>query len=166
MLRRLVLIACVCALAACGSTSEVRTAVEPAAASGAFFSVAKPVAAVPKDGDQPSDHFLTAVANYLKLDLDKRGRLAKGGDAGHALDIRIVEFRMRSGFTRQMFGVLAGKDGVASEVTVRGKDGQVLASATVSSFNVMAVGDMDDLARMHGEEIARALLERSKAGAR
>jgi len=33
----------------------------------------------------------------------------------------------------------------------------------VSTFNVMAVGGEEDIARMHAEEIAKTLLERLKA---
>lgn len=150
-------------VAACGSTSQIRQPVEPVSAATAVFSVEKPVNAVPKDGDQPAEHFLTAITSYLKSELAKSGRLAKEGDDALKIDIKVTEFRMRSGVSRMMFGMFAGKDGIASEVTVRDSSQKVLGSSTVSTFNVMAVGGEEDIARMHAQEIAKTLLERLKA---
>jgi hypothetical protein len=57
-----------------------------------------------------------------------------------------------------MFGIFAGKDGVDSTVdVVDARTGKVVGSSTVSSYNVMAVGEQEDVARMHAEEIARFL---------
>jgi hypothetical protein len=163
MCRALAVFAVSALLAACGSTSQIRQPVEPVSAATAAFSVEQPVNAVPKDSDQPAEHFLTAVASYLKSELAKNGRLAKESDDALKIDIKVTEFRMRSGVTRMMFGVFAGKDGIASEVSVRDSAQKVLGSSTVSTFNVMAVGGEEDIARMHAEEIAKTLLERLKA---
>jgi len=163
MRRALTIFAISVLVAACGSTSQIRQPVEPVSAATAVFSVEKPVNAVPRDSDQPAEHFLSAIASYLKSELAKNGRLAKEGDDALKIDIKVIEFRMRSGVTRMMFGVFAGKDGIASEVSVRDSSQKVLGSSTVSTFNVMAVGGEEDIARMHAEEIARTLLERLKA---
>jgi hypothetical protein len=149
-------------VAACGSTSQIRQPVEPVSAATAVFSVEKPVNAVPRDSDQPAEHFLSAITSYLKSELAKNGRLAKEGDDALKIDIKVIEFRMRSGVSRMMFGIFAGKDGIASEVSVRDSSQKVLGSSTVSTFNVMAVGGEEDIARMHAEEIAKTLLERLK----
>ena len=62
-----------------------------------------------------------------------------------------------------MFGVFAGKDGINSTVKVYSPDGHtVLGSSEVSSYNVMAVGSQDDIARMHGEEIVKFLSGEAK----
>jgi hypothetical protein len=150
-------------IAACGSTSQIRQPVEPVTAANAVFLVEKPLNAVPKDSDQPPEHFLNAVASYLKTELAKNNRLAKEGENALAIDIKVTEFRMRSGITRGMFGIFAGKDGIASEVSVREASGKVIGNSTVSTFNVMAIGGEEDIARMHAEEIAKTLLERLKA---
>lgn len=99
----------------------------------------------------------------LKNELSKANRLAASGQTDAvAIDIKIVAYRMRSGFSRMMFGVLAGKDGIESEVTMRDpKTGAVLGSSTVSTFNVMAVGGQEDVARMHAEEIGKFVLAAS-----
>ncbi|MGE5267510.1 MAG: DUF4410 domain-containing protein, partial [Deltaproteobacteria bacterium] len=122
-------------VAACGSTSQIRQPVEPVSAATAVFTVEKPVNAVPKDSDQPPEHFLSAVASYLKSELAKNGRLAKEGDDALKIDIKVTEFRMRSGVSRMMFGILAGKDGIASDVSVRDSSQKVIGSSTVSTFN-------------------------------
>lgn len=163
MRRALAILALSVLVTACGSTSQIRQPVEPVSAATAVFSVEKPVNAVPKDSDQPAEHFLAAVTSYLKSELAKNGRLAKEGDDALKIDIKVTEFRMRSGVTRMMFGLFAGKDGIASEVSVRDSAQRLLGSSTVSTFNVMAVGGEEDIARMHAEEIARTLLERLKA---
>lgn len=163
MRRAMVMLVSCVLLAACGSTSLVRQPVEPVSAANAVFTVEKPVNAAPKDGDQPPDHFLAAIASYVKSELAKSGRLAKEGDNALTIDIKVTEFRMRTGFTRMMFGIFAGKDGIASEVSVHDASGKVIGSSTVSTYNVMAVGGEEDIARMHGEEIVKALLERLKA---
>jgi ribosomal protein S3 len=163
MRRALAIFAISVLVSACGSTSQIRQPVEPLSAATAVFSVEKPVNAVPKDSDQPPEHFLNAITSYLKRDLEKNGRLAKEGQDALKIDIKVTEFRMRSGVSRMMFGILAGKDGIASEVSVRDSAQKVVGSATVSTFNVMAVGGEEDIARMHAEEIAKALLERLKA---
>jgi hypothetical protein len=163
MVRALAVLALGAMLVACGSTSQVRQPVEPLVAANALFVVQKPMSAVAKDGDQPAEHFMNAVASYLKSELAKSGRLAKDGDDALKVDIKVTEFRMRSGFTRQMFGIFAGKDGISSEVSVVDAQGKVRGQSSVSTYNVLAVGSEEDVARMHAEEIAGALQGRMKS---
>jgi len=66
MLRAISIIAISAVVAACGSTSQIRQPVESVSAATAVFSVEKPINAVPKDSDQPPEHFLSAVTSYLK----------------------------------------------------------------------------------------------------
>jgi hypothetical protein len=169
LLRNFVLLFLVAALTACGSTSQVTQPVEPMTAVNAKFVVGKPVNAVPKESDQPPEHFLAAVAGYVKNELEKGNRLAADGEPALTLEIKVTQYRMRSGFSRALFGVFAGKDGIASEVSVHDADGKVRGSATVSTYNVMAIGAEEDVARMHGEEIAKTLfarLDKAKAEGR
>ena len=163
LLRTLALIAIAATLSACGSSSKVTQAVEPVTAANAKFVVAPPVNAAPKDGDQPPEHFLAAVAGYVKQDLEKNNRLATGDPQALTIDIKVTSYRMRSGFSRTLFGVFAGKDGIASEVSVHDAAGKVLGSATVSTYNITAIGGEEDVARMHGEEIAKTLFARLDA---
>ena len=104
MLRALAIFAISVLVTACGSTSQIRQPVEPVSAATAVFSVEKPVSAVPRDSDQPAEHFLGAITSYLKSELAKNGRLAKEGEDALKIDIKVAEFRMRSGVSRMMFG--------------------------------------------------------------
>lgn len=159
--KSLAIVALSALLGACGSTAVIR---QPVAAMPATsnFTVGALTNAAPKDGDQPPEHFLNAVQGHLRGELSKENKLAAKDDATAAqVDVKIVSYRMRSGFSRMMFGVLAGKDGIDSEVTIKdAKTGQLLGASTVSSYNVMAVGGEEDVARMHGQEIAKFVLNK------
>ena len=51
-----------------------------------------------------------------------------------------------------------GKDGVDSTVSVlEMSTNKTIAQSDVSTFNIMAVGDQEDIARMHAGEIAEFL---------
>lgn len=105
------------------------------------------------------EHFLEAIRGYLKAELTKRNMIAEDKSvADRELQIQVTYYRMRSGFTRMMFGVMAGKDGVTSTVNVlNAKTGEVIGTSDVNTYNVMAVGGEQDVARMHAEEIAKFL---------
>ena len=102
------------------------------------------------------EHFLSAIKGHLKTELQKRNIYTENnGDNPCAIEIAVSSYRMRSGFTRMMFGVFAGQDGIESVVSVVDpKTHNVLGKSNVSTFNVMAVGEMDDIARMPAEKIA------------
>lgn len=104
-------------------------------------------------------HFVTAVKSYLEQDLLQRAMLSSEGMAAdREVQVTLTSYRMRSGFNRAMFGVLAGKDGVESTVRVVDlSTGELLGTSNVSSFNIMAIGQQEDIARMHGKEIGKFL---------
>ena len=108
------------------------------------------------NGSKAPPHFITAVESYIKQGLQERSLY--DADNGKKVSISVNSYRMRSGFTRMMFGVFAGKDGIDSTVKIYSPDGnKVLGSSEVSSYNMMAVGNQEDIARMHGEEIVKFL---------
>jgi NADH/NAD ratio-sensing transcriptional regulator Rex len=107
---------------------------------------------------------IAALRGHLESELRKRSRLSSAAEGAARVRIDVVNYRMRSGFARSMFGVMAGKDGVGSKVTVLGTStDEVLGESEVSTFNVMAVGGEDDIARMHGVEIAKFLVGETKS---
>jgi len=111
---------------------------------------------ITNNGSKAPPHFITAVESYIKQGLQERSLYDE--DYGKKVSVSVNSYRMRLGFTRMMFGVLAGKDGIDSTVKIYSSDGnEVLGSSEVSSYNVMAVGDQENIARMHGEEIVRFL---------
>lgn len=150
-------------LVGCASSTVVKQPLQPS-------KEATPVAtkySIGKISAQTSDapeHFLAAVKGHLKLELSKHGLLAtEDAIAPYDTVITVNSYRMRSGFSRAMFGVLAGKDGIDSTVTVTdSKTGRVVGESQVSSYNMMAVGGEDDVARMHAQEIAKFLSGSSK----
>ena len=105
------------------------------------------------------DHILKAVTGHLDAELRKRGLAATAEDGNTIrIDATTTYYRMRSGFSRMMVGILAGKDGIKCDVQlVDKKSGQAVGQFQVSSYNLMAVGGEDDVARMLATEIAQAL---------
>ena len=113
--------------------------------------------------DSVPDHFMSAIKGFLKVELKEKG-LFENNEASpsNVIDIEVNYYRMRSGFTRMFWGMLAGKDGVDSTIRITDKETRIeIGKLTVSSFNVAAIGESEDVARMHAEEIAEAL---EKAG--
>jgi uncharacterized protein DUF4410 len=150
-------------LAACGSSSQFVKPMDNSASTQGTpnkFIVGKvstKVASVP-------DHFLSAIKGFLKVELKEKGLFEENeSSSSNVIDIEVNYYRMRSGFTRMMFGVFAGKDGVDSTVRITDKETQnIVGELTVSSFNVAAVGESEDVAQMHAEEIAEALEKSGK----
>ena len=103
-------------------------------------------------------HFLIEVKSFLKAALAAADAGSQGDPADWQIAVKVVSYRMRSGFTRFMFGMLAGKDGVDSQVQVLDASGKVLGDSNVSTFNVTAVGSGEDVAKMHADEIAKFVL--------
>jgi len=139
-------------LAACASSTEVSQPIATAKSAAPFFSAIE----MKNNGTEAPDHFLLAVKSHLKQALVQKAAYSEQG--GDRVVVTVTDYRMRSGFTRAFFGVLAGKDGIDSEVTILSpNNGTVVGKSKVSSYNVLAIGDMDDIARMHAEEIAKFL---------
>ena len=147
-------------LGGCGSSASVVKPVEKTGTVVAKFHI-DPIE--DHTGQSIPKHFVGAVQDYLESDLTKRNLLAAQADSAPHVHVELTSYRMRSGFNRAFFGVMAGKDGVASKVTVRDPDGgRVLGESDVSSFNVSAIGSDDDIARMHAEEITKFLTGEAK----
>ena len=148
-------------LAACGSTSVVKQPVAAMPATSSY-SVGTLTNATPKDGDQPPETFMSTLQGHVRSELGKEGRLAAAGAAASAqVDVKVTSYRMRSAFSRLMWGILAGKDGVDSEVTIKdAMTGEVLGSSTVTSYNATTIVGEDGVARMHGQEIAKFVLNK------
>lgn len=104
-------------------------------------------------------HLVSAVIGHLEAELRKRGLAATAEDGNTIrIDATATYYRMRSGFSRMMVGMLAGKDGIKCDVQLIDiKSGQAVGQFQVSSFNLTAVGGEDDVARMLAVEIAKNL---------
>lgn len=146
-------------LGACGSSS---TAIQPlGAASGTAMgsTPSKYVAGTVSPGKtEIPTHIVNAVTGHLTAELKKRGLDAVDAQDAIRIDATTTYYRMRSGFSRMMVGILAGKDGIEADVKlVDAKTNQAVGEFKVKSYNMTAVGGEDDVARMLAEEIAKAL---------
>ncbi len=162
MNRILVVVTTLFLVAGCASSTKIeRDLDERVAADGRSFQYS--ISEFSSTTDEAPEHFLGAVRSYLEQDLRQRAMLANPGPSDREVKVTLTDYRMRSGFNRAMFGMLAGKDGVESRVTVVAADtGEVIGSSTVSSFNVTAVGSPDDIAKMHAKEIGKFLAGEAK----
>jgi len=149
-------------LAACGSSSQF---VKPIDLTASTPKNPKKyvVGNISTKVDSVPDQFMSAIKGFLKVELKEKGLFEENeASSSHVIDIEVNYYRMRSGFTRMFWGMLAGKDGVDSTVRISDKETHnEVGELTVSSFNVSAIGESEDVARMHAEEIAEAL---EKAG--
>jgi hypothetical protein len=59
----------------------------------------------------------------------------------------------------KIFGVLAGKDGITSDVTIRDSSGANLGTLEVATYNITSFGG-EAVVKMHGEEIVNQVMER------
>jgi len=115
--------------------------------------------------DEVPEHFVAAVKGYLKSELKKCNLLCQtDSELTRIIDIDITYYRMRSGFSRMMFGMLAGKDGIKSTIKILdNKNDSIVGESEISTFNIMAVGGEDDVARMHAEAIVKFISGNSDA---
>lgn len=134
------------ALAACGTSGQVRS----------------------KYSHAPTDRFTYEVVNtggmsveglvILKTRLDTTlsalGRLAVDNDpAAKKIRVEITKYRMRHGANRALFGIMAGKDSIVSNVRVIDAAGNVLGEIEVNSGNASAWGTSRGLIEGHANEI-------------
>ena len=131
--------------------SKIKLSVEPYA-SNAKYEVGE---IVNKSSREISEDFISEVLRVLKADLEYQKILANEiAPATRKVEITITSYRMRSDFSRSMFGIFAGRDSVKSSVRVTDTGtGRVIGSADVSAYNMLAVGDEKSLARMYAYEI-------------
>ncbi len=151
-------LACLLFLSGCGGSATAIQPIPSATAMGSGSTPAKYSAGTISAGktEMPT-HIVNAVTGHLDAELRKRGLSAEEGDAIR-IDATATYYRMRSGFSRMMVGILAGKDGIKCDVRlVDKKSGQAVGEFQVSSYNLTAVGGEDDVARMVATEIAKAL---------
>lgn len=141
MMNRILLIACVSLLSACASSTKISQAIDVGTISPVEYSHIE----IKNDSADAPDHFVQAVKSYLQQELKNASIF--NDDAGNKVTINVVGYRMRSGFSRAMFGAIAGKDGIDSTVVVTDSGGTKIGESTVSSYNVMAIGGMEDIAR-------------------
>ena len=158
-------LACLLFLSGCGSSSTAIQAIPTSTSTAMGAGPAKYLAGTISAGktEMPT-HIVNAVSGHLEAELRKHSLFAAAED-GNVLQINATAtyYRMRSGFSRMMVGIFAGKDGIECDVQlVDKKSGQPVGKFKVSSYNMTAVGGEDDVARMLAAEIAKALAEKKQ----
>jgi hypothetical protein len=164
MTRAWLLVGLMIGLTGCASSTTVRQDIDDRVAVDGRTYLYR-IADFGNNTTEAPPHFVTAVKSYLEQDLRQRGMLASTDTPGdREIQVTLEAYRMRSGFNRMMFGAFAGKDGVESTVAVVDTgNGLLIGSSSVSSFNIMAVGDHEDIARMHAREIGKFLAGATKS---
>ena len=145
-------------LTACGSTTKVRVSTDP----GFFENKAEliyEIGEVEARSCKAPGHFLFAVHEYLEAELRSRDMMASEEGGGvYRVEVSVYKYRMRSGFSRQTFGILAGKDGLTSLVRIFSIDtGELIGESKVMTYNLTDAMNQDDVARWHAAEIGRYL---------
>ena len=167
MIRTVTLLILSLSIIACTSNSQVTMPDQPKmtpAAAAQFAAEAKFIvndasAAMPKGKNHPGDQYLDVITTIVKSGLRENGRLAEQSEDALTMDIRVTDWRMRGGATREIFGVLAGKDGITSDVTVRDASGESLGTLSVVTYNITSFGG-EVVVKMHGEEIVKQVMEK------
>lgn len=153
-------LACLLFLSGCGGSATAIQPIPSATLMGSGSAPAKyTVGTVSAGKTEIPGHVINAVTGHLGAELRKRG-LAAAPEDGDAIriDATTTYYRMRSGFSRMMVGIFAGKDGIKCDVQlVNNKSGEAVGRFEVSSYNLTAVGGEDDVARLLATEIAKAL---------
>lgn len=151
------LIALIFVLTGCGSSSSVMQPMPKATAMGEAPAKYFAGEFSPGSTDIPS-HILNAIKGHLDATLQKNALAAQSEYVNRLrIDGTVTYYRMRSGFSRMMFGVFAGKDGVECEIRLIDPAGKTVGKLKVESHNMMAVGSEDDVARMLAEETVKAI---------
>lgn len=144
-------------LAACGSTTRVSKPIN-SEMSDAVEPRSYRVENIDSQGANVPAQFVAGIREHLVAELRRQDLLGSDDSSTHEVRVKIVDYRMRGNVTRFMFGILAGRDGVKSKITVVDRDsGQLVGESSVSTFNVTAVAGPQLVAEMHGRKIAEFL---------
>lgn len=140
-------------LAACSTTGAGRL---PPAPAGDLAPLARAYAFV-----NATDFDAATVARLdraVHARLLTAGQVAPAGtDAVGRIEVRLTHLYLRSDTARFLAGILAGRDRIASTVTVSAADGTPLGRYEVETRNLSAFGSTQGLIERHAEDIVARL---------
>lgn len=143
----------VVALAACSTTSTVHKPVPPAVAQGQAYAYAFANSA----GDEDPEG-VARLDRLIHAGLLKAGLVATSGESrAGRVEVELTHYYVRSNAARFWAGILAGRDRIASRVTVRDERGAEIGSFDVETTNVSAWGGTQGLMEEHADEIVSRL---------
>lgn len=141
-------------VAGCGSSVSDAVVRDAAALQGGGFQV-QTVNVTASNAKVPA-HVTVMVKSFVEVELRTRGLMMQPGNRDVAVNVDLREYRDRGSVARFMLGVLAGADNLESVVEiVDPRRGVGVARSVVKSYNATAAGSMEDVARLHGEEVAK-----------
>ncbi|MFC4726995.1 DUF4410 domain-containing protein [Coralloluteibacterium thermophilus] len=145
-MKRIATVLALLLLAACSTSSEVRSSY--AAASGDRFAYE-----IENAGAMDAEA-LGIFRARLDSQLAARGLLAADGTPPtRRVAIRIDTYRMRHGAARGLLGAMAGTDSIQSTVVVRDPGGAVLGEVRVDSGNATALGTATGMIERHADQV-------------
>jgi len=116
--------------------------------------------------ETPEDHsgksleaeVLTSLHDELVSVLGKSQKVVAKPDAQVLVHIDVIDFHMRNQASRWMLGAMSGKDYITSTVNlVDAASNATLSSTEVKTSTANQYRGQDSIARMHADEIAKAL---------
>ncbi|MGY0219958.1 hypothetical protein ACWJJH_21635 [Endozoicomonadaceae bacterium StTr2] len=150
-MKRLLILAAILFITACSSTTKVTQPITAPANLNGFYSEID----IEYRNIFAPDYFASILEHNLQQKLEQNALFRKG--EGNHIKVNVFGYNMRSSMSRGLFGVLAGTDRIDSEIIVLDSEGNEIGRSVVTTTNKLVVGHMNDLARMHAEEIARFL---------
>lgn len=142
-------------VAACSTTGAGRL---PPAPAGDLAPLARAYAFV-----NATDFDAATVARLdraVHVRLLTAGQVAPAGtDAVGRIEVRLTHLYLRSDTARFLAGILAGRDRIASTVTVSAADGTPLGRYEVETRNLSAFGSTQGLIERHAEEVVARLAD-------
>lgn len=100
---------------------------------------------------------IAELARLIRQRLDDAGLLARDGAADGRVEVELTHYYVRSDTARFLAGIMAGRDRIASQVTIVDPSGRQVGRFEVDTTNLTAWGSKDGLMRKHADEIvARA----------
>lgn|SRR5690606_660625 len=150
---RIALIALMLALVACSTVSTVHQPLPYAAAQGQGYAYAFANSA----GDDDPEG-VARLDRLIHAGLLKAGLVAASGESPVGrVEVELTHYHVRSNAARFWAGILAGRDKIASRVTVHDAAGAEIGSFDVETTNVSAWGSTQGLMEEHADEIASRL---------
>lgn len=149
---RLAMALLVLALAACASTGVMH---QPLPAEAARMQA---MAYAFENRAGVDEAAIARLDRLVHAGLLRAGRVAAAGTApGGRIQVTLTHYYMRADAARLIAGILAGRDRIASTVTLFGADGAQLASFEVETTNLSSFGSTQDLLQQHADDIVARL---------
>jgi hypothetical protein len=161
--RAIVLLVLTLALCCVGARPAIGTEAGGAQVAKRSLYVEPPV---DHSGKALDNDVLSSLHEALESELGKGGRnLSTKADAQALVEVEIIDFHMRNQASRWMLGAMSGKDFIKSKISlVEPGTGAILLSFEVTTSTANQWRGQNSIARLHAEEIAKALAQRTNQG--